>query len=128
MDGNGQRSEVTPDPLDAVLSASDSVAVLTRELRVRLLDISLSGCRLESSHRIEPGTCGVLRMNVDGAVFRDDVRVVRIQRVDGGARWTIGLEFLWTSQPGERSLRRAAATVSREVSVPVDLEFALRPM
>lgn len=117
------------DSLQRVFSAPDAVAVLTRELRVRLRDISLSGCLLESTQRIEAGTCGVLRMTVGGAEFRDDVRVVRVQRVDGaGARWNIGLEFLWTSQPGERSLRRAAATVSRGGSVPIDLELALRPM
>ena len=125
----GRRFDVGSSSLKAVITAPDVMGVLTRELRVRLVDISASGCLLESSHRIDLGTCGVLRLIADGTSFADDVRVVRVQQVHGsGSGWNIGVEFLWTSQPGERSLRRAAATVSRERSVPVDLEFALRPM
>ena len=39
------------DALDAILKSNDVVAVLGREINVRLVDISASGCLLESSSR-----------------------------------------------------------------------------
>ena len=43
-------------PLDAILQASDLVAVLGREISVRLLDISASGCLLESGPGFTTGS------------------------------------------------------------------------
>ena len=41
------------DALDAILKANDLVAVLGREVPVRLVDISGSGCLLVSANRLE---------------------------------------------------------------------------
>ena len=54
------------DALDAILQANDVVAVLGREISVRLVDISVSGCLLESANRIEKGTTGSLRVLFEG--------------------------------------------------------------
>ena len=50
------------DALDAILKSNDLVAVLGREINVRLVDISVSGCLLESTSRLEKGTTGSLRV------------------------------------------------------------------
>jgi hypothetical protein len=98
------------DRLERILSADDVTSVLGREVNAELLNISSSGCLLESATRIEVGTAGLLRMTIGGAEYRDDVRVVRCQAIQGaGARYQVGVEFLWTTPPNERSLRRLVA-------------------
>jgi c-di-GMP-binding flagellar brake protein YcgR len=95
------------DAFDAILRANDLVAVLTRDVPVRLLDISASGCLLESANRFEVGTTGIIRVTYADAEYVDEVRVMRCREFDGSsALYHIGVEFLWTSRPQERSLRR----------------------
>jgi c-di-GMP-binding flagellar brake protein YcgR len=95
------------DPIDALLAADDLVAVLGRQVRVRLLDISGAGCLLESSSRLQKGATGRLRVTFDGAEYMDDVRVMRCQESEGASGlYQLGAEFLWTTSPHDRSLRR----------------------
>jgi hypothetical protein len=116
--------------IDDVLAADDCVGVITREVRVRLVNISSSGCLIESSTRLEPGTAGDLRIRVGSDIYGDDVRVARVQQVQGaGSTWHVGAEFLWTTQPGTRSLRRVVARLRQALSQQaVDVEFSSRPM
>jgi c-di-GMP-binding flagellar brake protein YcgR len=94
-------------PLDAILQASDLVAVLGRELPVRLLDISASGCLLECASRIVLGATGSLVVTFEGQEYADDIRIMRCRQSNGGsAGYHVGAEFLWTKAPDERSLRR----------------------
>ena len=58
--------------LAVVLGADDLAGVLTRDVRVRLVNISGSGCLVETSAQVEPGTIGVLRVHVDG----EDTRTI----------------------------------------------------
>ena len=103
--------------LALVLGADDLAGVLAREVRVRLVNISGSGCLVETSAQVEPGTTGVLRVDIDGEQYADDIRVARVQRVHGSsATWQVGAEFLWTSYPGSRSLRRVASRLQRELA------------
>lgn len=96
--------------LDAILRAPDVVAVLGRDVPVRLVDISNSGCLVQSEIRIEEGTTGTLRLTHRGVDYVDDVRIVRCQAPKGGDSWfRIGVQFLWTTHPHERSLRRVVA-------------------
>ena len=100
------------DVLDAILKANDLVAVLGREVPVRLVDISGSGCLLESSSRLEMGTTGSLRVIFEGVEYTDDVRIMRCRPCEGSsALYHLGAEFLWTSSPGDRSLRRIMASL-----------------
>jgi hypothetical protein len=95
------------DILDAILQANDTVAVLGREVILRLLDISASGCLLESASRLEVGTTGTLRVSFDNIEYADDVRIMRCRINDGSsALYHLGAQFLWTTTPCERSLRR----------------------
>jgi len=92
----------------SVASGGYHVGVLTRDVYVRILNYSPSGCLLETSARIEPGTIGSLRFVIDGSEFIDDVQVVRCQPVEGaGARYRVGARFLWTVAPGKGTLRGA---------------------
>jgi hypothetical protein len=97
-------------PLDAILQAADLVAVLGREVSVRLLDISASGCLLESASRIMLGATGSLIVTFDGNEYADDVRIMRCRLSEGGSGgYQLGAEFLWTNAPHDRSLRRVIA-------------------
>jgi hypothetical protein len=87
----------------------DVMGVLARDVDVRLLNVSASGCLIESRRRIESGTTAALRLLVDGDEYVDDVIVSRCSEVQGaGARYHVGVEYLWTTAPGARSLRRMA--------------------
>lgn len=98
------------EPLDAILQAHDVVAVLGRDVAVRLVDISNSGCLIQSETRLAEGTTGTLRLSHGGIDYVDDVRIVRCQAPNVGDSWfRLGAQFLWTTHPGERSLRRVIA-------------------
>ena len=109
--------------LDAILRANDVVAVLAREVPVRLVDISGSGCRLESAHRIEVGTTGTVRVRFEGVDYFDDVRVMRCVAFDGSSSlYQAGAEFLWTTRPAEQSLRRIVPRLEAGALKPERLE------
>jgi hypothetical protein len=98
------------EALDAILGSHDVVAVLRRDVAVRLVDISNSGCLLKSEKRLAEGTTGVLRLTYEGVEYEDDVRIMRCQApTSGEGEFRIGVQFLWTTHPGERSLRRVIA-------------------
>ena len=83
-------------------------AVLIRDIPVCLLDVSLSGCLLESRTRLQTPVAGQLSVTVNGEPRVDDIRLSRCVFVEGsGVAYRAGAEFLWIELPGERSLRRA---------------------
>jgi hypothetical protein len=94
-------------PIDAILLASELVAVVGRDVPVRLLDSSASGCLLETASRLVLGTTGSLLVTFDGKEYVDDVRVIRCRQCEGSnGAYQVGAEFLWTNTPHDRSLRR----------------------
>lgn len=94
------------DALDAILRADDLVAVLGREVAVRLLEISAAGCLLECNSRLDVGRHGSLRVKYQDAEFTDDVRIMRCTEVSGSsALYHAGAEFVWTAAPRTGSLR-----------------------
>jgi hypothetical protein len=119
---------VANTPVGEMLQADGAWGVLTRDIEVRLLNASGSGCLIESRHPLANGTTGSLRLRLDGTDYTDAVRITRCQAVQGaGAMFRIGVEFLWVSTPGERALRRVGRKLqqlaAREV---VHLGFELR--
>jgi hypothetical protein len=102
------------DPkLDAILRTPGLLGLLGRDLSVRLLDISLSGCLLECSAAVPAGTLATLSVAFDGGRYRDHVRIARCQRVNGaGSKHHLGVEFLWLSAPAPQSLRRFAGEIA----------------
>lgn len=111
------------EALDAILKAHDVVAVLGRDVAVQLVDISNSGCLLQSETRLAEGTTGTLRLTFDGVDYVDDVRIVRCQAPNVGDSWfRLGAQFLWTTHPGERSLRRVLAGMQPGAIRPLRFE------
>ncbi len=100
------------EDIDLVLRARDLVAVLARDVAVRLVNISPSGCLLESDSRLREGTTASLRMLFEGVEYVDDIRVIRCTSTEGARGYQVGAEFLWTTSPGERSLRRVLASLA----------------
>jgi PilZ domain len=89
---------------------SGTFAVLTREVRVRVLDISATGCLVESGRRMPVGTAGRLRLQIGDASYADDVRVVRCEMVESArAGYQIAMQFLPTTPCHPRSIRHAIA-------------------
>jgi hypothetical protein len=90
-----------------ILQADDAWGILSRDIGVRLLNASGSGCLVESRSGVADGTSGSLSLHVDGTEYSDAVRITRCHAVQGaGAKFRVGVEFLWVSAPGERALRR----------------------
>jgi hypothetical protein len=113
--------------LARLLDTDDLLGVIGRDAPVHLLNISGSGCLLESRVKLEAGTVGALQMAVDGDVYCDDVRVARCQRIEGaGEVYHVGVAFLWTSTPGPSSLRRLVTQLRGASAHPVDVRFEVR--
>ena len=91
--------------------ADTELSVLAFPMPVRLLDISLGGVLLESTHPVELGTRGTLRFNFGGVPFTADVQVERLDttRGDGGSdRYSIGASFVALSRQDQRVIERFA--------------------
>jgi len=102
----GRTQVVVTDAIDVVSQAGDVVAVVGRHVPIRLIDLSISGCLLESWVRLDVGTHATVRVAHAGREFTDDVRVARTQSSAGSSGlFQVGAEFLWTSAPTERSMR-----------------------
>jgi PilZ domain len=107
-------------PLNSVRCQVELVGVLTREIPTRLVEISRSGCLLESGHRIEEGTVGALRLEVEGQTYLEDVRATRCVAIAGsGSSYLVGLEFLHTARPDGSSIRRAMASSLIDLSAGI---------
>jgi hypothetical protein len=101
------------------MQTAQSVAVLTRELRIRIINCSLSGVLLEANASLAVGTVAALTLRIGDHEFKDDVRVIRCESIAGaGSLHHIGAELLWTALPGRHSLRLAVhqrATAASQV-------------
>ncbi len=103
----------------SVPGPAESIGVLSRELRIRIVNCSLSGCLLESNASLPIGTVAALTLRIGDHEFKDDVRVVRCQPIAGaGSLHHIGAELLWTALPGRHSLRLA---LQQRLASPEDM-------
>jgi len=90
------------------MSSSDRPAVLMRDILGRILDISPSGCLIESRRPLEAGTVGRLQLKFGNDECADDVEVVRCDAIEGGhSLYHVGVRFLWTSPRDAGSIRHA---------------------
>ena len=91
--------------------ADTELSVLAFPMPVRLLDISLGGVLLESTHAVDLGQRGTLRFNFGGVPFSADVRVERVDRARGNTgapRYNIGAAFVALSRNDRRVIERFA--------------------
>ena len=109
-------SEATAEP-GLVGGLASALAVLTREMPVRVLNCSSSGCLLECPGRVDIGTVASLRLLVGEDELIDHLQVVRFRPIEGSSSYHAGAEFLWTGTPTGQSLRigigRRALSASR---------------
>ena len=92
------------------MSMFEFPATLTRELSVRVVNVSASGCLFESRRRMEVGTIATLDLTLGTAECRDDVEVVRCDAVKGvPGLYHIGVRLLWTTPRRAGSIRHAIA-------------------
>ena len=91
------------------------LGIAVDNIEVRLIDVSRSGCLLESSRQVAPGTAGEIRIDFDGRVLIEALRVTRCKRIEGaGPLYRLGAEFIRTRQLDDWSLRRALQTSIEE--------------
>ena len=91
------------------------LGVAIDSVEVRLIEVSRSGCLLESSRQLAPGTSGEIRVEFDGRVLIEALRVTRCKRIEGaGPLYRLGAEFIRTRALDDWSLRRALYTSIEE--------------
>lgn len=91
--------------------ADTELSVLAFPIPVRLVDISLGGVLLESTHPVDLGTRGTLRFNFGGVPFSAEVRVERLNRTQAGSaaeKYSIGAAFVALSRDDQRVIERFA--------------------
>jgi hypothetical protein len=94
-------------------------AVPMREIPTRVIEVSRSGCLIESRSRIEVGTVGTLELQFGTEACEDHVMVVRCEAVPGaGAVYQVGMRFLWTTPPRAGSIRHVVGRYIETLSTP----------
>jgi hypothetical protein len=93
------------------------MVVFQQELRVRVVNISRSGCLLAVPRLVRPGTVGRLRLALDDAEYADDVRIARCTPLPD-AGYGIGVELLCFPKPSES--RSDAPSLALKLRVPGD--------
>lgn len=85
-------------------------AFLMRDLHARVIEVSASGCLVETTRPLEVGTIGHLRVVLHGEECVDDIEVTRCDAIGGlMTSYYIAARLLWTTprQPG--SIRHTVA-------------------
>lgn len=102
---------------ETILTKADLITLLNRHIAVRVLDVSATGCLLESDCEVPVGTIGGLSVDADGTHYTDPIRVTRSQAIAGGGnRHLLGAEFLWLTLPDPQSIRRLANRIAGSVT------------
>ena len=72
---------------------------LVRQVPVRLMDASLSGCLVESDEALQVGAAGTLHVDLWGVPCRYPVRVTRVlERPDSTHTLRIAGKFTWNEK------------------------------
>jgi PilZ domain len=94
-----------------------TLIVFEQKLPVQLVNISRSGCLLQTSRPVRVGTIGRLRVALDDKEYADDVRVARCT-AENGTACELGVELLWV--PKSQESRTDAPSLALMVSVSDD--------
>jgi hypothetical protein len=87
-------------------------AVVLRNLSLMVLDVSSSGCLIESSAPLQVGTVGWLEVEFEGERRFEWFRIARIE-TRGERAFLAGVEFLPLAAAGADSLRSAIGRLRR---------------
>ena len=92
---------------------------LVRDIPIRLLDLSLSGCLVATNHLIYTGTIGELQVNFKGHKYRETVIIVRTTQHHGFSYTrTAGGQFTSGSLPGASSPRGTMSSILHSTTAP----------
>jgi hypothetical protein len=96
------------------MEARCTSGVVVRRVAVRVVDLSASGCLLESSVRLSEGAVGTLHLTVDGRRYQETLRVSRLAATAGRSRpYRVGAQFL-TLGSSRRALRHLASSAQAD--------------
>jgi PilZ domain-containing protein len=112
-----------PKPLPGDVKVKEVLGVIVWDVPVRLVDVSRTGCLLESNRHMVVGTTGEFRIEFAGQAFSEELRITRCLRLEGSSTiYRLGAEFLRMRLPNVSSLRRAVHAVlgAKENGVFVD--------
>ncbi len=88
-------------------------ARLVRQIPMRLLDVSLSGCLVESASEIPQGATGTLNVDLWGVPCRFPVRLSRQASADRTKPvFRLGVEFAWRTWNGTGSSAQLTKTAA----------------
>jgi hypothetical protein len=91
--------------------AAENLAVIRREIPMRLIDFSASGCLIEAAVPLAAGSACELRVEIYGETYADAIRVTRCVAVSGASSgFRVGAAFL-CAVPGPKSLQSALAAL-----------------
>jgi hypothetical protein len=100
-----------------------TTGVVVRRVAVRVIDLSATGCLLESSVRLSEGAVGTLHLTVEGRCYQETLRVSRLGATVGRSRaHRAGAQFL-TLGSSRRGLRHLASSAQ-----PDAMQSTARPM
>jgi len=90
--------------------ALPALGILVRRVSVRIRDVSVSGCLLESVDVLDEGMVGQLEISVGREPHSEPLRVCRSSRNVGSPwPWRAGAHFLALNAPAPASVRNVAA-------------------
>jgi hypothetical protein len=96
--------------------ADRRLVTVIREIPVRLVNCSRSGCLIEADRSLEAGTAGTLSLVLEGYELADHILVTRCQPIAGaGSLHHIGARLLWVEAPSVHTIRRGLAAVENPV-------------
>jgi hypothetical protein len=101
------------------------IGVILRDIRVRVLDASASGCLVESQEPLPEGAVGLLEITGDEGPTVEPLRIRRSTEIAGGAtRFRAGAQFLQLGAPSPRSVRNELARL--EVVLEIEAAAGIR--
>jgi hypothetical protein len=106
------------------------IGVILRDITVRVLDASASGCLVESREPLPEGAIGLLEVMGEQGRTVEPLRINRSMKIAGGAtRFRAGAQFLPLGAPGLTSVRNQLARleVVLEIEAAAGIRTSSRP-
>ena len=106
------------------------IGVVLRDIPVRVLDVSASGCLVESREQLPEGAVGLLEVTGEQGRTVEPLRIRRSTEIAGGAtRFRAGAQFLPLGAPSPTSVRNQLARleVALEIEAAAGIRTSSRP-
>ena len=116
LDGGLDRLRLSIGGSRPSYGAEKRLAVIVKELAVRVVNCSRAGCLFEADRTLDPGTVGTLSLVIDGHELADHILVVRCQAIAGaGPLHHVGARLLWVETPSAHTIRRGLTSIENPV-------------